>query len=370
MKKTLPVLLMSALLFGVVSFVRAQQAGAAPAAAGSARNLIIFLMDGYRWEELYRGADSSLMFDTKFNRTDSAWTFKKYWAGDASARRRLLMPFIWETIAAKGQLYGNRDLGSLVNVKNKYQFSYPGRSEAFTGYYDSAVNSNDYPDNPNTNVLEFIDKQPGFRGKVAVFSSWDADARIFNRHRNGMLVNIYGEDVTGQLTPLQVAANAWQHLLPDIFGGGERLDAGTFALAKAYLLANHPRVLYIDLGDPDDFAHAGDYGSYLDAAHYADAMMKDVWTTIQQDPFYKDQTAMLLFPDHGRGLGPQWTDHGEGVGPSGQTYFVALGAGIAVKGEVKGGGQIYQQQYAQTIAALLGLKFTATHPVAGALQLK
>jgi hypothetical protein len=368
MKKTLPVILMSALLLGFASFVRAQQAGAASAAP--AHNLVIFLMDGYRWEELYRGADSSLMFDNKYNRTDSAWNFKKYWAGDAAARRRLLMPFIWETIAAKGQLYGNRDLGSLVNVKNKYQFSYPGRNEAFTGYYDTAVNSNDYPDNPNTNVLEFIDKQPAFHGKVAVFSSWDADARIFNRHRNGMLVNIYGEDVKGQLTPLQVAANAWQHMLPDIFGGGERLDAGTFMLAKAYLLANHPRVLYIDLGDPDDFGHAGDYGSYLDAAHYADAMMKDVWTTIQQDPFYKDQTAMLLFPDHGRGLGPQWTDHGEGVGPSGQTYFVALGAGIAAKGEVKGGEHIYQRQYAQTIASLLGLKFTAEHPVADALSLK
>jgi phosphopentomutase len=144
-------------------------------------------------------------------------------------------------------------------------------------------------------------------------------------------------------------------MLPDIFGSGERLDAGTFALAKSYMLANHPRVLYIDLGDPDDFGHAGDYGSYLDAAHYADAMMKDVWTTIQQDPFYKDQTAMLLFPDHGRGLGAQWTDHGEGVGP---------------KGEVKGGEQIYQRQYAQTIAALLGLKFTAEHPVAEGLNLK
>ncbi len=329
-----------------------------------ARNLVIFLMDGYRWEELYRGADSTILFNKHYNRIDSAWTVTKYWAGDVQARRQKLMPFVWETIAAKGQLYGNRDAGSLVNVKNKYQFSYPGRSEAFTGYYDSAINSNDYPDNPNTNVLEFIDKQPDFHGKVAIFSSWDADARIFNRHRNGMLVNIYGEDVGGPLTPLQREANTWQHLLPDIFGSGERLDAATYAMGKAYLLAQHPRVLYIDLGDPDDFAHAGDYGDYLDAAHYADAMFKDIWTTLQQDPFYKDKTALLVFPDHGRGVGPQWTDHGQGAPPSGQTYFLALGAGVATKGEVKGGEQIYQQQYAQTIASLLGLKFTAEHPVA------
>lgn len=344
------------------AFLRAQE----PARV---QNVVIFLMDGYRWQELYRGADSALLANTKYNRTDSAWTMKKYWAPDVAARRALLMPFVWSTVAKQGQLYGNRDLGSLVNVRNKFQFSYPGRSEAFCGYYDPAVNSNEYPDNPNTNVLEFINQQPAFAGKVAIFSSWDADARIFNRHRNGMLVNIYGEDIAPALTPLEKEANSWQHLLPDIFGNGERLDAGTYALAKSYLLASHPRVLYIDLGDPDDFAHAGDYGDYLDAAHYADAMMKDIWGVLQTDPFYRGKTALLLFPDHGRGEGPQWTDHGEEVAGSGQTYFLAMGPGVPVRGEVHGGAQIYQQQYAQTIAGLLGLNFTASHPVAEGLAL-
>jgi hypothetical protein len=82
-----------------------------------------------------------------------------------------------------------------VNVQNTYWFSYPGRSESFTGYFDPAVNSNEYPDNPNTNVLEYIDQQPGFHGKVVTFASGDAVARILNRNRNGMLVNIYGEDI-------------------------------------------------------------------------------------------------------------------------------------------------------------------------------
>jgi hypothetical protein len=223
-------------------------------------------------------------------------------------------------------LLGNRALGSLVNVENKYWFSYPGRSEAFCGYYDSAINSNEYPDNPNTNVLEFIDRQPGFHGKVVTFSSWDADAHIFNRDRNGMLVNIYGEDVED-----------------DIFGKGERMDVSTYAMAKAYLLASHPRVLYIDLGDPDDFAHAG-------------------------ESFYRDRTDVLVFPDHGRGIGAQWTDHGSETEHSNETYFLAMGPGVAAKGEVKGGSQIYEAQYAQTIGMLLGVRFTASHPVAAAVQ--
>src|ERR1700760_4957864 len=161
--------------------VRAQQ----PAPA---KNMVIFLMDGYRWRELFQGADSAILFNGKYNRTDSAYTVGKYWDRDVAVRRRKLMPFVWETMAAKGQLLGNRTLGSLVSVENKYWFSYPGRSEAFCGYYDSAINSNEYPDNPNTNVLEFIDQQPAYHGRIATFSSWDAVARILNRNRNGMLV--------------------------------------------------------------------------------------------------------------------------------------------------------------------------------------
>ncbi|HEY6900517.1 MAG TPA: hypothetical protein VI233_07740 [Puia sp.] len=329
------------------------------------RNVVVFLMDGYRWKELFEGADSSILFDKKYNHHDSAWTVTKYWDKDQETRRHKLMPFVWETMSKNGQLLGNRNQGNFANVTNKYWFSYPGRSEAFTGYYDSAVNSNEYPDNPNTNVLEFIDKQPEFHGKVVTFSSWDAVARILNRNRNKMFVNVWREDVTGEhLTLQQKEANLYQHLLPELFGKGERVDAGTYAMAKAYLQASHPRVMYIDLGDNDEFAHAGDYGDYLDAAHYDDAMFRDIWTTLQNDPFYKDNTTLLIFPDHGRGYGSGWTSHGAAVAHSNEIYFLAMGPGVPAKGEVKGSGQVYQAQFAATIAALLGLKFTAEHPVA------
>jgi hypothetical protein len=362
MKKPLHFLLAFTLLCSICTSSKAQQT--------PAKNMVIFLMDGYRWRELFQGADSSLIFDRKYNHIDSAWTVHKYWDSTQDGRRRRLMPFVWTTIAGQGQLFGNRDYDNFVNVENKFWFSYPGRSEIFTGYYDSTINSNSYPDNPNTNVLEFVDAQPAFHGKVVTFSSWDAVARILNRHRNGMLVNIIGEDIQGdQLTPQEKEANTWQHLLPGVFGAGERIDAATYALAKAYLLASHPRVLYIDLGETDEFGHAADYGDYLDAAHYDDAMFKDIWSAIQSDPFYKDQTALLVVPDHGRGFGPQWTSHGARIPHSNETYLLALGAGIAPKGEIKTPGQIYQAQYAQTIAALLGLKFTAQHPVADPVHL-
>lgn len=328
------------------------------------KNIVIFSMDGYRWKELFGGADSSLLFNKRYTSQDSLWVTGKYWATDAKTRREKLMPFVWGQIAKKGQLYGNRDLGSYVNVKNKYWFSYPGRSETFCGYYDSLVNSNEYPDNPNENVLEFIDRQKDYHGRVVTFASWDAVARIINRDRNGMLVNIYNEDVKGPgLTTLQQELNTLQHTMPEVFGQGERLDAVTFAMAKAYVMADHPRVLYVDFGDPDDFAHEGKYDMYLDAANKIDAMIGDLWKYMQQDPFYKDNTTFLICPDHGRGYGDQWTSHGARIPHANETYLMVMGPDTPPLGEVRTNPQIYQDQFAQTLAHLLGFHFTANHPV-------
>ncbi|HEX5154910.1 MAG TPA: hypothetical protein VFW07_25870 [Parafilimonas sp.] len=362
MKKTIVILLL---------FCCAQIFAQSTTSSAKPKNLIVVLMDGYRWKELFGGADSMLLFDKKYTSQDSLWLMKKYWANDAVTRREKLMPFVWGTIAKQGVLMGNRNLGNEVYVKNKYWFSYPGRSETFCGYYDSAVNSNEYPDNPNENVFEFINKQQGYNNKVVTFASWNALGRIFNRNRNKMLVNLYGEDVTGNnLTPLQKEMNTMQHYITDIFGNSERPDAMTYIMAKAYMMAEHPQVLYFDLGDTDEFAHEGHYDLYLDAAYKTDMMLKELWDYIQQDSFYKDQTTLLLIADHGRGYNSEWTSHGSEIMHSNETYFVGMGTGIPALGEVNTKETIYQEAFAQTFANLLGLKFTANHPVADAFIIK
>ncbi|MGK2864271.1 MAG: sulfatase-like hydrolase/transferase [Chitinophagaceae bacterium] len=326
--------------------------------------MIIISLDGYRWQELFRGADSTLLHGKKYTSQDSLWRLQKYWGANEKERREKLTPFFWNNIGQKGQLYGNRDMGNFVNLKNKYWFSYPGRSETFCGYYDSLINSNEYPDNPNENVLEFIHKQNDYKNKVVTFASWDAVSRIMNRNRNGMLVNIYGEDVKGpNLTPLQKELNAMQHNMPQVFGRGERLDVMTYAMTKAYMMANHPRVVYMDFGDTDEFAHAGKYDMYLDAIHKIDAMISELWTYLQQDPFYKDQTTLFICADHGRGLNEEWTSHGSKIAHANETYLMVLGPDTPAKGEINVRGQIYQDQFAQTIANLLGFHFSANHPV-------
>jgi hypothetical protein len=230
------------------------------------QNIIYISVDGCRWKELFRGAEQALLTNKKYNAGSVEDNLKRYWAEDLKERRKLLMPFVWNFIEQHGQLYGNRDLGNNVNVRNKAWISYPGRSESITGYADPAITTNDHPDNPNENVLEFLNKQKGFTGKVVTFASWDAVSRIVNRNRNGMLVNIPFDNLTGSnLSEAEKLASETQHYAPEIFGEGERLDANTYEMALAYMLAHHPRVVYLDLADTDEYGHEGKYDAYLEA---------------------------------------------------------------------------------------------------------
>lgn len=336
---------------------------------GTAENLIIISIDGLRWHEVFKGAEKDLLSDKKFNSQDLAERTKKYWSEDLQQRRAKLMPFLWSTIEKNGQIYGNRDLGNKVNLKNPYWISYPGRSENLTGYADPKVKTNDHPNNENKNILEFLDQQKKYKGKVVSFASWNAVGRIINRDRNKLLVNIPGENILGnQLSESEKLANEIQHYEPQIWGSSERMDATTYALAKAYIMAKHPKIVYLDLADTDEYGHEDKYDFYLDATRNIDAMIRSLWDYLQSDPFYKGKTTLMIMPDHGRGEGNQWTSHGSSIPHANDTWLIAMGPGIKPLGEVKNSGQIYQDQFAKTMVKLLGFDFTSVNPIGETIE--
>lgn len=334
------------------------------------KNVIIITTDGFRWQEMFNGANHALATSKTFSHGDSVAILKKYWDKSNETARAKMMPFMWGTIAKQGQIYGNRTLGNNVNTANPYWFSYPGYNEILTGYADTAVNSNDYKNNPNTNLLEFLNKQAQFKGRVAAFAAWDAFDRILNKPRAGFPVIAAFEKTGGQHPTIK--ESLINKMLEDSyrpFGDEECLDVFTHYAAMEYLKQSKPRVLYISYGETDEWAHAGNYYAYLNAAHQVDKWLNDIWAYIQSDPFYKDQTALIITTDHGRGVDSQWTSHGQKIQGANQIWFAVMGPGIAAKGEMKQVAQNYQQQLAQTIAGLLGTKFTAGHSVADKINL-
>lgn len=334
-------------------------------AQNKTENLIIVTLDGMRWQEVFGGVDSLIMVNKNFTR-DSQNVAGAFWSNDVNERRKKLFPFFWNTISKNGQLYGNRNAGSFANVANPYWFSYPGYNEIFTGYPDTSVNSNDKIKNKNENVLEFINKQKGFAGKVAAFTTWDCFPYILNKWRSGVYVNSDVDTLKFNTPQLQLI-NDMQFLTtrpidvrPDVF---------TYFAAREYLKTYKPRVLYIAFDETDDFAHAGTYDQYLKSAHAEDAMIADLWNLIQTMSQYKDKTTLIITCDHGRGdkIKDEWTSHGSDIAGSDQIWMAALGENIKPLGEIKS-GQVYQRQLATTFAALLGFDFHPQHPVMQPVQ--
>jgi hypothetical protein len=335
------------------------------------KNIIIVTLDGFRWQELYRGADSALI-NSKFN-SDKEGITKKFWAPTALERRKLLLPFFWNVIAEKGQLYGYRDLGNKDEVANPYHFSYPGYNEIFTGFPDIRMNTNDPVPNPNINILEYLNTQKGFENKVAIFTSWQIFPAILNVKRSRLPVNSgYTNFDDPKANERLKYLNEIQHKVPEMLGPDERLDFLTYEFSKEYIKQYKPRVLYMGFDETDDLAHDGNYKFYLQSANKEDGFLSELWKYLQTDPQYKDKTTLIITCDHGRGDVPleNWRDHGTDTPHSEQTWFAVIGPDTPPTGVIKTQTTTYHKQLAQTIAQLLGFDFKAAagHEVGDAVN--
>lgn len=335
-------------------------------------NIIIVTTDGLRWQEVFGGMDSTLANMKAYNEKKQDYIFKTYWADTPEERRAKLMPFFWSTIASQGNIYGNRRYANLVNNANPYSISYPGYNEIFTGYPDTAVNSNNYKANPNVTVLEFLNRHPQFAGRVAAFVAWEAFDRILNEKRAGFPVVSAFDSIEGKLTQRQQLLNAMKRDSYRPFGNAECLDVFTHYEAIEHLRLHRPKVLYVAYGETDEWAHHAQYRSYLDAARQVDKWIEEIWNFVQSHPAYRNKTALLFTTDHGRGdaTKSQWTGHNKSIPGASDIWMAVIAPGLTGKGELKTAGRYYQKQFAQTIASLLGLKYTPEHPVGEAIHLR
>lgn len=353
-----PVIVALFCLFGIHSVAQ-------PAAP---RNVFIITTDGFRWQEVFRGADSLLIRDTACVK-DTTLLCQQFWSNDPEERKRKLLPFFWNVIAQKGRLSGNRSYGSEVNVANLYKISYPGYNEILTGYADTRFIPNLTVRNRNTNILEYLNTTETYAGKVAAFSSWNVMPYILAENRSGLPVNSGYEMLEEGDDTLNILINEVQKRVEH--KGNTRQDLLTYASAKNYIEQQHPRVVFLGLGETDEYAHQGRYDQYLQKAHQADRMLAELWYYVQTDPFYKNNTVFVITTDHGRGSRRnKWSQHGFWVKGSGEAWMAMIGAGIAAEGEIKTKERLYQKQIASTVSVLLNEKFEVPdHTVAEPLKL-
>jgi hypothetical protein len=341
-------------------------------AAGKTENVFLIVSDGLRWQEVFRGAEEALV-STNGAVRDLEGLKSQFWRETPQARREALFPFLWGGVAKRGQLYGNRDKGSLAKVLNSHRFSYPGYSEMLTGSADPRIDSNDRKPNPNITVFEWLDSQSQFKGRTAVFATWNVFPYIFNIERNHLPIfphwearfQRYGISISEDLKKFMRDTNAPWH---DV-----TFDSFVFHGALDYVKQKRPRLIFLGFGETDEWAHSGRYDVYLQAAHHFDDYVKRLWDAVQSIREYRDKTTFVLTTDHGRGNGlTSWKDHGKAL-ESDEIWIGVIGPDTPALGERANAATVTQSQIASTIAKLVGEDFgrsnsKAAGPIADLFQ--
>src|SRR6266849_7428541 len=83
------------------------------------KTVVLIVADGLRWQEVFTGADPTLMDSEHGGIWAKTEDLKRdYWRDDLDERRKLLFPFLWTTVSPKGQIFGNQTKGSVAHVTN------------------------------------------------------------------------------------------------------------------------------------------------------------------------------------------------------------------------------------------------------------
>jgi hypothetical protein len=331
-------------------------------------NVILLTLDGARTQEIFAALDVEILKSlVRAGSLEEHPTYRKYWASTPQERREKLMPFFWGTwMTQHGYIYGNRLLGSIVQITNTYRFSYPGYSEILTGQsHDDVINSNANKPNPYSIVLEFLKRKLQLGPEqAAAFASWDTMSSIAEHEKGVLRINAGYQAYNHPDSSIRLLSQLqFETLTP---WASVRHDLYTFSFAMSHLRMYKPRVLYISLGETDDWAHDGRYDLVLEALRQTDNRLRQLWGFLQHDDQYREKTSIVLSTDHGRGNGPtDWRDHGKDVEGAQYIWLAVVSPDDPRRGEQKNCATVYQNQIAATLCRFLKLDYAENNPNAG-----
>ena len=252
-----------------------------------------------------------------------------------------------------------------MHLTNGHVFSYPGYWRCSSaGRTADTIRSNDPIRNPYPTVLEFLKRQHALSTQqVAVFTSWSVHRAIVEHSEGALTINSgfiafdsSNEEVRRQSALQFETPTPWNEV---------RHDAYTMRFAMDHLARHRPRVLYLGLGETDDWAHDGRYDRVLEALARSDEYLKQLWTWLESQPEYRGRTHILITTDHGRGRTPNdWKGHGKDVTGAGETWMAFVSPSMPRRGEWSGHPPIVTAQVAATLIQWMGGDWKQFDPAA------
>ena len=231
--------------------------------------------------------------------------------------------------------------------------SLPGYREIVTGRRGAGCTDNDCPSIDEPTLLDELrsDDAPDSED-VAVIASWEVIGRAASIAPSTLAMSA-GRHGGAARRALAVSAAARADLERGAHAsawpghGDYRPDAWTAALALDVAAVRRPHVLWVALGDTDEYAHRGDRDGYDAALAAADRFVGHL-----VDAIGLDDTILFVTADHGRAA--NFRDHGDAP-ESSAVWLIAAGAGIPRRGFVRTSERHRLADIAPTVRALLHL---------------
>jgi Type I phosphodiesterase / nucleotide pyrophosphatase len=306
--------------------------------------VVLVVLDGVRWQEVFGGVDHALARQLAAN--------SAYLAGP-----RALMPNLQRMLDSSAVAIGAPGHGAEMVTGGTQRISLPSYREIFTGKVDATCLSNDCPRPPGRTVADDVYDADG-PGEVAVVASWPNIARAASAQPSRFVLStgrklVEQRDVLRADDVVASLLDAGAHGAAFPGEGDYRPDALTERIALRYLAVGRPRFLFVGLGDADEYGHRNDYQGYLDALHEADDFLGQLAATLDAMGPRGRHTTVIVTTDHGRAS--NFRDHGPWHPESGRVWLVASGGDVRGRGLLAAPRRHALTDIAPTVRALLGI---------------
>jgi hypothetical protein len=307
-------------------------------------SVVLVVLDGVRGQELFGGSDRELARSRGGN--PMAW-----------ANPRDLTPNLQRMLDTDAVAIGAPGHGPEMDASGPRFISLPGYLEIFAGHPDPGCDGNECVRPPARTICDDVRESTG-ADDVAIVTSWPNIARAVSSDPSRYVVTagrrllsrgdrLRSDGATQRLVDRGARARAFP-------GSGDyRPDAFTAKVALRVLETERPRLLFVGLGDADEYAHRGDYHGYLEAVHASDAFLGELQSTLGRMGARGKHTTILVTADHGRAYG--FVDHGARYPESARVWLVAAGSDVRGHGLLAASRRHTLSDIAPTVRALLGI---------------
>jgi hypothetical protein len=309
---------------------------------GGATPVILVVLDGVRWQEMFGGVDPVLAATHRAGPVVSA---------------RSLLPCLYSALDARGAAVGAPGRG-LIAASGPNFVSLPGYTEIFGGRPPDGCRDNECAGASTPTLVDAMRDRAPNDSDVAVIASWAPIGRAATRTPSRIVLSAGRQDVSGARylvddpstrEVLDLGARADPRPGHDAF----RPDRYTAELALRYLEAQRPSFLFVGLGEPDEYAHEDDYRGYLASLRAADDFFGRLFAALDRMGERGRRSLVLVTADHGRAR--DYRDHGAGLPESARVWLMAIGGPVHARGFVQGPFARRLADVAPTIRQVVGL---------------